>query len=156
MKKQLLILFFGLVVSFFVVYTAGKVYADDLDRHPLIIEKLVERFGLDKKEVRKVFDEEREERRRQKEALFEERLSQAVREGKISEEQKKAILAKKKEIEANREESKNLSWEERREKMEACREEMKVWAKEKGIDLTFLPMLLGRGGRGFGGLGFGK
>lgn len=49
---------------------------------------------------------------------FEERLNQAVSEGKIPQEQKEAIMAKKGEMKANRGEFKDLTPEERRKKME--------------------------------------
>lgn len=131
--------------------------------YPPIIQKLVERFGLNEDEVKAVFDEAREEKQGQMQAHFEERLNQAVVEGEITEEQKQAILNKHEEMktnrQANRGEFKNLTTEEReerKEKMQAHREEMKAWAEENGIDSSLLPMLLGGGRKpGFGGPGFG-
>lgn len=157
MKKAIIILALALGLLGVVGYGTAKAYAGDPDKYPPIVQKLVERFGLNEDEVKAVFDEERTERQQQMQARFEERLNQAVSEGKITEEQKQAILAKKEEMQANFGQFKDLSPEERREKMEAHREEMKTWAEENGINLDSLPMFLGKGPRGgFGGPHFGK
>ncbi|HUW22360.1 MAG TPA: hypothetical protein VMW41_06890 [Candidatus Bathyarchaeia archaeon] len=139
----------------FVGYGTAKAFAANGNgNYPPIIDKLVERFGLNREEVQKVFDEERTQRQQQMQANFEERLNQAVSEGKITEEQKKAIIAKKAEMQAECEGFKDLSLEERKTKMEEYKKEMESWAQENGIDLSLIPMFLGRGPhRGFGGRG---
>jgi hypothetical protein len=134
------------------------VTADEGGPRHSIIQKLVERFGLNADEVEEVFEEDREDRRAEGQARFEERLAEAVAEGELTEDQKAAIIAKRAEMEANRQEQRTemagLSQEERgqareahREEMEAKREEVEAWAQENGIDLKYLI--------GFGG-GFGK
>ena len=158
MKKFLIIPLLGLALVGSVTYGPLRVYAENgSGQYPSIIQKLVERFGLNEEEVRAVFDEERAKRRQQMRANFEDRLSQSVSEGKITEEQKQAILAKKEEMEANHRNfsdlsSEDLTPEKRREEMEAHREEMKTWAQENDIDLSLFPMFLGGKGRrgGFG------
>jgi len=136
----------------FVGYGTAKAFAANGNgNYPAIIDKLVQRFGLNKEDVQKVFDEERQERHQQMQTRFEERLSQAVNDGKITEEQKKAIIAKKAEMQAECEGFKDLSPEERKTKMEAHKKEMETWAQENGIDLSLIPMFQGRGPRG--GLG---
>lgn len=80
-------------------------------------------------------DEVREEWRRKMGARLEERLNQAVLGGKITEEQKKAILAKMAEMQAKREKMRK-----------EFREEMEAWAKENNVDLKQL-LLLMRGPR---------
>lgn len=136
MKKK--IIFLGLALSALVL--AGLVgvktiQAEGNGNYPPLIQKLVERFNLDANEVQEVFDEVREERHQEMQARMEERLNQAVEEGKITEEQKEAILAKKAEMQARGEELKDLSPEERKEAMEEHREEMKAWLEENGLDL---------------------
>ncbi len=154
MKKLIIILVLALGL---LVFASTKAYADNSDKYPPIIQKLVERFGLNEDEVKAVFDEAREEQHQQMQNRFEERLNQAVSEGEITEEQKQAILAKREEMQANREEFKDLSPEERREKMEAHQEEMKKWAEENGLELDSCPMFLGEGPRGgFGPKRFGE
>lgn len=117
------------------------VNAKDNGSYPPIIQKLVERFNLDAAEVQQVFDEDRQEREVKHQAHFEERLAQAVAEGKITGGQKDAILAKKTEMQEKLEGLKDLSPEERREAMSEFHDEMKAWTEENGIGLTpfFMP-----------------
>lgn len=162
MRKYLIIPVLGLALLSFVIYGTNKAYADNQSgKYPPIIKKLVERFNLNEEEVKKVFDEAREERRAEMRARFEERLNQAVKEGKITEQQKKAIMAKKEEMQAEREKLKDLTPEERRQMREKHKQELEAWAKENGIDLNLLPMLFGKGHHGphhgdFGGSMFHK
>ena len=131
-----------------------SVRADENSVYPSIVQRLAKRFNLNTEEVQQVFDEGREERRQQMQARSEECLDQAVSDGKITEEQKQAILAKKEEMAADREGS---TPEKRREEMETHREELKTWAGENGIDSSLIPMLLGRGHYdSFGGPRFGR
>jgi len=151
-KNILAITVASLAILGFVAYGTVRAYADDKSGgYPSIIQKLVERFGLNEEEVKTVFDEARGERQQQMQDRFEERLNQAVSDGKITEEQKQAILAKKAEMQVNRGEFKDFSPEERQEKMQAHREEMQTWAEANGIDISQIHSLLGKGCRsGFG------
>jgi len=152
MKKAIIISALALTLLGLVSYGTAKAYAQGgPNNHSTIIEKLVDRFGLNKEEVETVFEEVRQERQQQGQARFEERLSQAVEEGKITEEQKQAVIDKKAEMQADCQQLKDLSPEERKETMENHHQEMKTWVEEQGIDLTTLPLFLGRGPRG--GLG---
>ena len=65
--------------------------ADDAGGYPPIIEKLVERFGLNEDEVKTFFDEERQERHQMMLQNKEERLDQAVADGVITDEQRQAL-----------------------------------------------------------------
>lgn len=151
MKKELIILFLGLALLGFVAYGTVKAYAEnESGGYPPIIQKLVERFGLNEEEVKAVFDEAREERRVEMQARFEQRLNEAVENGDLTEEQKQLLLAKHEELkaerEANRESFQNMTREERREAMEAKRAELEAWAEENGLDLSQLFFF--RGGKG--------
>jgi hypothetical protein len=123
------------ILSLIGLAKVSSVSAEDSQNYPPIVQKLVARFNLDAGEVQKVFDEEREERQQEDQLRFEERLSQAVTNGVLTQEQKEAILAKRAEIQARHEEMKNLSWEEKRKAMEQEREEIKNWAEENGIEI---------------------
>ncbi len=111
-----------------------------------LVQKLVDKFGLNPTEVQQVVDEERQERQEQMDTKLNEKLTQLVSEGKLTEEKKQAIIAKHEQMQAKHDELKDLSPEERREKMQAWSEEMKRWAEDQGIDL---PVLMGPVGRGF-------
>lgn len=114
---------------------------------PPVIQKLVERFNLDPAKVEEVLQQDRKEREAKRQAIFEDRLEQAVKDGKLTEKQKEAILAKRSELQAKVESLRNLTPEERYGALRQLREEVAAWAKENGIDAKWL--LTGKG-RGFG------
>jgi len=137
-------------------YRTAVVYAQGSNnKYPPVLEKLVERFNLNEDEVRVVFDEVREEHQGQMQEQFNQRLDQAVTDGKITLVQKELILAKHEELKGGKENWEdwyNLSPEERREMGEERHEELEAWAESNGIDL-YLFFSLGKGeGKGeFGG-----
>lgn len=116
-----------------------------------IVDKIATTFNLNKDEVQKVFDEEREARKAQHEAKRAERLQGLVDDGTITAEQKTAIEAKLEELstkrEENREALRDMSEDERRVKMDEERESLEAWAKEQGLDLSKLRGVF-VGGRG--------
>lgn len=107
--------------------------------YPPIVQKLVTKFGLQENEVRALFDEERQERGTQMKAKFEERLTQLVSDGKITEAQKQLIISKHQELQAQRGTEQTATHEEKRAELEA-------WAKDNGIDVQYL--MFGKGGPG--------
>lgn len=123
----------------------SKVSAQDTGSYPPVVQKLAERFGLDVDDVESVFEEERANRHAEMLTKFEDRLSEAVENGKITEAQKQAIIDKHEEMESRMEELRNLSPEERKTKMDAWHSELKAWAESQNIDLPFMEF-----GKGFG------
>lgn len=102
-----------------------------------LVDRLVERFNLNKDDVQVVVDEFRQERHAEREAKMGEHLTQAVENGKITEEQKALILQKHEENQAFFDSLKDMSEDERQAAMEQHREEMQTWAEENGIDMPF-------------------
>ncbi len=145
MKKSLLILaavvifgiaFFG-VVSAFVGFPGADFSRFD-DNQTLLIDRIVERFNLDKDEVSGVFEEFNLERqveiRKEMRTREEEKLAKMVENGKITEEQKTIILAKHIDIQAKMEALKDLEPEQKQEEMKKLRDEMKTWLEENGLN----------------------
>lgn len=122
-----------------------------------IVQKIAEKFNLNTDEVQTVFKENRESHQVQMQEKQEERLAQAVSEGKLSGDQNQLILDKMAELktkrEANQEDSQNLTQEERQAKRKAHQEEMTSWLTENGIDQQYLGGHQGkiRGGQRGGG-----
>jgi len=119
--------------------------ADDdtwADHFNTMIEKLASKFNLNKNEVKSTFEEMRtqrqQERQKEMQAQFEARLNQAVKDGKITEDQKAKIMAKHQEMQ---------------KEQGSKRQEMQTWAEKNGIDMGWMMGFGGpRGmGRGFGG-----
>lgn len=101
-----------------------------------LVSKLAERFNLNEDEVEAVFEEHKVEVEAKHEARVEARLSEAVAEGKLTEEQKAKILAKFEELKANRpqlSEMKEESPDERKQIRLEKHDELEQWAEENGI-----------------------
>jgi hypothetical protein len=125
--------------------------------YPPIVEKLAERFGLDRDEVLDVF---KTERRGPKGGGFgmEKKLDRSVEQQRITAEQKDAVLAKIKELWPQDQSFKELSPEERKQAMIEARAELKSWAEANNIDLgqvmpAFNHRMMGRDGHPGGKMG---
>lgn len=134
-------------------------------------EKVAQKFNLNKDEVQKVFDEDRSQREAERETRYEARLDQAIKDGKLTEEQKTKLIAKHKELKATRDakrqqmESDRSSFEakgeserqkimeQRKTEIDAQRAEIESWEKANGIPTGYL--MKGERGMGPGGPGSG-
>ena len=149
MKKQLLIT----LAVFGIILLAGiSVKAQEGNFHSDIISKIAQKFNLKESDVSAVFEDVHKEHQAQRQAQIEEKLTQAVKDGKITEAQKQAILKKHEEMQANKpdpEEFGNLTVEQRQQKMQEKRTEMESWASANGLDLQTMHELIGFG-KGFG------
>jgi hypothetical protein len=114
-----------------------------------LVDKLASRFNLNKDEVQKVFDEEHATHQAEREAKLEERLSQAVKDGKLTEEQKTKIIAKLKEMKSEMKIERGTlddgAKEELHKKMEERHAELEKWAKENNIPMEYLRPTGGHG-----------
>ncbi len=156
MKNKLLLPVLAFVLGGLIVFGVSKVQAENQQvKFPPIIQKLVERFGLKESDVQTVLNEVRRERQQQMQTRLEERLNQAVKDGKITESQKQAILAKHKELQEKRLQNKqdwqNMTPEQRRQAMQEQSQELKSWASQNNIDLEYF---FGWGGMKRGGWWF--
>lgn len=141
-------------------FGATRIYAQERENNPImlfhagneahmssLVQKLADKFGLNKDEVQAVFDEERKEMESQMEGQYEERLSQLVRSGEITEEQKALIQEKHQEMKDSMKDEmegmKDLTTEERKAQMQAKHDELESWAEEHGIDLKYLMFNVG-------------
>lgn len=115
-------------------YSSVKAEGD----YPSIVKKIAEKFNLNEKDVQAVFDEDRQSHFADMQARWSEKLDDLVNEGKITKEQKDAIVKKHEEMHNKMLELKDLSPEERKTKMQEIHEDLKAWADENGIDLAFV------------------
>lgn len=118
-----------------------------------LIDKLVAKFGLNKSEVQSVFNQEHTEREARHQKDLESRLSQAVTDGKITEDQKSKILAKQQEMQTFRDSLKEKTEDERHTAMENKRTELEKWATDNSIPEKYIHFTMGHGGgkgHGFG------
>jgi exonuclease VII large subunit len=77
--------------------------AADATSSTSLVDKVAQHFNLNKDEVQKVFDEDKSSHQAEMETRYEQRLTQAVTDGKLTADQKSKILAKHKELKAQME-----------------------------------------------------
>ena len=97
-----------------------------------LVDKLVSKFNLNKSDVQKVIDENRQEHEAAREQKMKERLDQAVKDKKITQEQEDKLIAKLKELQADRKELKQATQSER-DAHKAKMDEFKKWLSDNKI-----------------------
>lgn len=146
------------------VLSAGafSVYAAESGgSYPSIVQKIAKAFNLDPAKVNDVFKQDQQERMAQRQTQFEDRLNQAIKDGKLTQTQKDAIIAKLEEVKKKREEIMKLAPQDRKAAMQKIMQDLKAWADKNKIDYRQVMggMMRGMGGgmRGMrGGGGFGR
>jgi len=147
MKKKIVLPAFLAIAILAIGILATGVSAEESYSYPAVVQRLANRFNLNVRDVRRVFDEERDERRAEAFARFADRLDDLISEGKITEEQKDAILDKHEDMHNTMEELDGLSPDERHEEMQKIHEEYRNWLEEQGFEENFLGMFRMRYGR---------
>lgn len=112
--------------------------ATDSSAKDSIIDRIAAKFNLDKEEVAQVFEEERAARQAEHQQKVEERLTQAVADGKLTEEQKAKILAKLEELKDQREAWQDKTPEERHQAKHELHDQFKQWAEDNDVPLEYL------------------
>ncbi len=169
MKKKYLVYAILPVMAFAII---GAVYANSSAAgfgNPMsnLVAAIAQRFNLNVSDVQQVFDEQRAqmaeqraEQRTQMEArreqTFTARISQAVTDGKLTQEQADKILAKKAEINTQKTNLEGKTKEELRAAMKAQMDSLKQWATDNNIPQEYLSFLGFGMGKGYGGPGFGR
>ncbi|RLC33942.1 MAG: hypothetical protein DRZ76_03640 [Candidatus Nealsonbacteria bacterium] len=115
-----------------------------------LIDRLVERFNLNKDDVQAVFDEHHAGIRAEQEQRIQDRLAQAVTDGKITQEQADLISTKQEELKTYMESLKDKTPEERHDAMKTKMDEIKQWAEDNNIPLQYLHGGMKGPRRGFG------
>lgn len=126
------------------------------DRSETMAQRIATKFNLNKDEVKAEMDAQKEEDRAAHQAerkqKREEHLQKLVDEGKITAEQKDAIITKQDEIHTRIEELRNngKTREENKDAAKAIKDEFKAWAESQGINLEDIKPegKEGRGGEG--------
>lgn len=123
-KRTIAITFFGLVFMGWQIFGSSEVMAHWYGTsNSNLISDLAKKLGIGEDKVKLAFESVQSERQKEKRALFEQRLTQLVKDGKINESQKQAILKKHDELQAKR---------------TVERQELENWAKQNGLDNLYL------------------
>lgn len=143
MKQSIQATVLAIALALPLVMPMSSASAFDLgNMHETLIQRLAQRFGLQQSQVQSVFNEIRAEKQTEMQKALETRLTQAVSEGKLTEAQKQLLLAKHKEIHAQREQNRetwqSMTPQQRRDAMQKAQTELQAWAKANNIDLDWL------------------
>lgn len=118
-----------------------------------LVTKIAQKFNLKTEDVASVFNEDRQAKETERTAQAEKELTQAVADGKLTAAQKDAILAKRKELQAQRDSDRQAmdskTDSERKAAMEAKKTELDNWVKQNNIPTDYVRYLMG-GGKGHG------
>lgn len=144
MKNKFIIVALVLVVAGAAVAGNNRVFAKNTENGPnsILVQILSDKFNLNKNDVQAVFDQYKTNRQQDMQNKYDESLSQAVKDGKITEAQKQLILAKHQELQSQRktdfESKKNMTPDERKNAMQVQKQALEDWAKQNNIDIKYL------------------
>ena len=116
-----------------------------------LIQKIAQTFNLDQNKVQAVFDQYRQEQQaslqQKRQQQIEDRLSQAVQQGKLTNEQKQAILDELAALKSkyNPDSLKNMTPDQRKQAFQNEQAEIKSWTQSHGIDVSYLMRGFGMG-----------
>jgi hypothetical protein len=135
------------------IWATNHAYAQsETDTIAGLAQKISQKFNLDQSQVKSVIDEyhqgRKQERLKQFQQNQEDRLNKLVQDGKITQEQKQAILDEFAALKNkySPQSLKDLTPQQRKEKMQAMKDEIKSWADAQKIDLSLLKPAIGMGG----------
>ncbi len=123
-----------------------------------LVTAISQKFNLKQSDVQQVFDQQRQQMDTQRQQAEKDRLTQAVKDGKLTQDQADKISAKMIELQAQREANKNAfegkTLAERQALIKTEMDSLKQWATDNKIPTEFLPLggpkMGHRGGPGMG------
>jgi DNA-binding MarR family transcriptional regulator len=101
-----------------------------------LAQDIANKFHLNQSDVQAVIDQHKQAAQQNREAKYEDRLTQAVKDGKLTEAQKKAVLAEHNKLMDEIKSSNNSA--DNRQTMQTVRKEAQDWAKQNNIDVSWL------------------
>lgn len=153
-KNKLIIAFATIMILIAGLFGVGFAYAQGTNgTYSSIVQQLTQKFNLNPADVQSVFDQNRAVRTAQMQTNFEARLTQDVKDGKITDAQKQFILQKRQELQTqrqtNRDSFKNMNAEARKAVITTQRQDLQNWAKQNGIDIKYFFGGFGMRGHGW-------
>jgi len=131
MNKKVMIAVFSIFAVSAVIFSAGSVYANGFGlRDNNFLKSLSSKLGIGEEKIQSALDSMHSEKQSERQKQFEDRLNQAIKDGKITEKQKQLILEKNKELQAKRQ----AEFEARQKE----NENLKKWAEANDIDTTYI------------------
>lgn len=110
--------------------TAMAATSASSDTYPPIVQKLADKFNLNPADVKSVFDQNRQDNKADRQQKLKATLDQAVKDGKLTQDQADKLLAKLKSL---RDEFKSQNHQDRRQNHQQLHDVLEQWAKDNGI-----------------------
>lgn len=123
MKYKIIALGTGMALTGIAAFSPMPAYAFDGSDVSSFVSELATKLGIQKETVQTAVDSIRTSRQEKRMNAFEGKLSQLVKDGKLTEAQKTLILNKRKELQT---------------KWNTERTELEAWAKQNNIDMKYL------------------
>lgn len=139
----------AVVAAGFVGLSKASAAADSTKKS--LAQDIADTFHLDKSKVQAVFDQHKADRQADHEARYEDRLSRAVSDGKLTAEQKSALMTEHQALRTKLDAAMQTTGDDRHTALEAVRAEAQQWAKDHNLDAKWLMMGAGGMGRRDGG-----
>ncbi len=113
-----------------------------------LVSAIASKFNLNKDDVQKVFDEQHQAMEQERNNEVKNEIAQLVKDGKLTQDQADKLLAKRTELEKEREANRTNNQRPSKDDLDKKRTEFETWAKDNGIDTSYLRYVMGHGGRG--------
>lgn len=144
MHKKTVSFLTAAVIAGTILTVPSAAYAATTTQNPFssFIQSLAQKLGITQDKVQSAVDTLRTERQKEMQKLYEEKLTQAVKEGKLTEAQKKLLLEKH----ASLKNQFDADWKKRQDQ----RNQLQDWLEKNNIDPQYLFGGYGRMGGGKG------
>jgi UDP-N-acetyl-D-mannosaminuronate dehydrogenase len=123
------------VVAIGIIGASGATVVAASTSQPTLAQDIATKFHLDQSQVQSVIDQHKATNQQNRETQYEDRLTQAVKDGKLTDTQKQAVLAEHNKLVA---EIKAAGQGNRKQTMQSVRQEAKDWAAQNNIDAKWL------------------
>lgn len=105
----------------------------DTNPQDSLAQKIADKFHLNKSDVQTVIDQNHQDRQAKHEQMLKDRLDQAVKDGKLTQDQETKLLA---ELKTLHDETKTDNQADRHANRKAMHDKLDQWSKDNGIDLS--------------------
>ena len=119
-------------------YGVSQVSAASTTPGQSLSQRIASAFGLDQSKVQSVIDQYRTDRQAQAETNYEQMLSQAVTDGKLTSAQKDAVLAEHNKLKSELDAAQDKTGTDRRTALQQIRTEAETWAKQNNLSAHWL------------------
>lgn len=134
LNKSLLITAMAVIATATVGLSASAFAASNSSHgQPSLVQAIADKFHLNKSEVQQVFDQNRADHEQDRQQKLKERLDQAVKDGKLTQDQETKLLT---EMQTLHDQQKSSTQTDKRADMKAVHDQLEQWAKDNGIDLS--------------------